>query len=211
MMQKNSKPLPRHPTLHHALRKPPGPPSGAAAPTCHRPHLGHDAARLGHSQPKLHQVSRSREVASRVSNLVWRQQLRLSFRPGRQPRVLVRHQWSATSFPWAAWVAGGWFVRRRGSVASGAMSGRRPRMLVQRSWSASGLLGAAWAVGGPGVGGGISRRRPRKVVQVVCAGCDGGLDVGAAASSFSASSSVPPCVVWATRLLSILFVVEASL
>ena len=64
MKQKNSEPLPRHPTLRHALRKPPGPPSGAAAPTCHRPHPGHDAARLGNPQPKLHQVSRSQTTAA---------------------------------------------------------------------------------------------------------------------------------------------------
>ena len=54
--------------------------------------------------------------------------------------------------------------------------GRRPRMLLRRPWSASGLPGAARAVGGrvvrrrgPGVGGGMSGRRPRKVVQVVSA------------------------------------------
>ena len=109
-----------------------------------------------------------------VSRLVWRQHLWLSFRPGQRPRMLVRRPWSASSSPWAAWAAGGWFVRRHGSVAtmSGRRSrkgvlaarlsgllgqrqqrlpfrpGRRPRMLVRRPWSASGLPGAAWAVGG---------------------------------------------------------------
>jgi hypothetical protein len=37
--------------------KPPTPSSGTAVPTYHRSHSSHDAAQLGHPQPKLHRVN----------------------------------------------------------------------------------------------------------------------------------------------------------
>jgi hypothetical protein len=54
----------------------------------------------------------------------------VTFRPGRRPRMSVQRPWSMSSFPCAAWAAGGWVVRRCGSSASGGTSGRRSRKVV---------------------------------------------------------------------------------
>jgi hypothetical protein len=54
----------------------------------------------------------------------------VTFRPGRRPRMSVRRPWSMSSFPCAAWAAGGWVVRRCGSSASGGTSGWRSRKVV---------------------------------------------------------------------------------
>ena len=56
----------------------------------------------------------------------------------------------------------------------------------------------------------MSGRRPRKVVQVDFAGRDSEVDVGAAAPRVSATSRVLHlCVVWTTRLLTVLVIVGA--
>jgi hypothetical protein len=68
----------------------------------------------------------------------------LTFRPGRRPWMLVRRSWSTSSFPCAAWAAGGWVVWRCGSSSSGGMSGRRSRkmvLVVCRAWWCSWMSG----------------------------------------------------------------------
>jgi hypothetical protein len=55
---------------------------------------------------------------------------RLTFRPGRRPRMLVQRPWSTNSLPCAAWAAGGWVVRCCGLSSSGGAPGRRSRKEV---------------------------------------------------------------------------------
>jgi hypothetical protein len=55
-----SEPPPRLPSLCHALRDPPIPPSVAAAPTYHRSLLIYNAARPSCPQPKLHRATTRR-------------------------------------------------------------------------------------------------------------------------------------------------------
>jgi hypothetical protein len=48
----------------------------------------------------------------------------------RRPQILVQQLLSASNFPYAAWVVGGWIVRRRGLNASGSMLGWRSWKVV---------------------------------------------------------------------------------
>jgi hypothetical protein len=55
---------------------------------------------------------------------------RLTFRPGRRPRMFGAAAVVYEQFSCAAWAMGGWVVRRCGSSSSGGTSGRRSRKVV---------------------------------------------------------------------------------